>query len=142
MLFYSDTSIGVVENKAMKTLKFRYEFNKENKILYKQYYGNLTYEEIISSWEYAFKNNLIPEETKGFLMDYREASISSPIKEHVKLPEFFQQHLNIFGKRKMAVITNKPKDIVIPIMIKQKEYNFVSEPFSTEEGAIKWLTRD
>jgi len=128
-----------VENIEKDTLKFKYEFQKDTGILFKFYYGNITMNDLISSWEYAIKNNLIPENKKGFLLDYRNATFNFSLTEYNKIPEFYKQHTSIFRDYKIAILTENPKDIVIPILVKEEDYGYQSRPFSTFNAAIEWL---
>lgn len=119
--------------------KFRYEFDRSSGILYKYYYGLIDIEDIKSSWEYAFENNLIPKEIKGFILDYRESNFNIKIDKHTAIADFYKKHLDIFGNKKIAIITQNPRDIVIPILVKKKDEGYQSRPFSTLESAVKWV---
>ncbi len=120
---------------------FRYDFDADSGILYKYYFGLITIRDIVSSWKYAFENNLIPINKKGFILDYRNASFDIAIDEHPKIAEFYKSHLDVFGNFKIAVITNEPKDVVIPILVETMDDGYISSPFSTLEGAIEWVLR-
>lgn len=119
--------------------KFKYEFDSSTGILFKYYYGFITLEDIVSSWEYAFANNLIPKETKGFILDYRNSNFNLKIDEHKAIAEFYKKHLDIFGNLKIAILTVEPKDIVIPILVQTEEKGYYSRPFSTLESALHWV---
>ncbi len=119
--------------------KFKYKFDRSLSILFKYYYGSTCIEDIESSWEYAFENGLIPKETKGFILDYRKSNFNIKIKEHTAIADFYKKHLDVFGNLKIAIITEKPKDIVIPILVKIADEGYSSKPFSTIESAIKWV---
>lgn len=128
-----------MENKEKDVFKFTYEFKKDTGILFKFYYGDITIEDLISSWEYAIENNLIPEDKKGFLLDYRNASFNFDISEYYKIPEFYKRNPNVFQDTKIAILTENPKDIVVPILVKEADYGYQSRPFSTLNAAIKWI---
>ena len=51
---------------------YKYELNSELNILYKYYYGPISLDDIFSSWENAFDNNIIPKDIKGFILDFRK----------------------------------------------------------------------
>lgn len=63
---------------GIDNISFRYD--SEKKIMYKLHYGDIAIEDIINSWEWAFDNKIIPENTKCFLLDYRDAIITNAIK--------------------------------------------------------------
>ncbi|MGQ1947065.1 hypothetical protein ACT3CD_08215 [Geofilum sp. OHC36d9] len=119
--------------------KFKYEFDRSTGILYKYYYGLIGVEDIESSWEYAFENNLIPKEIKGFILDYRKSNFNIKIERHISIAGFYKKHLDVFGNKKIAIITQNPRDIVIPILVKKEDKGYHSRPFSTVESAIKWV---
>ncbi len=119
--------------------KFKYQFDSLTGILFKYYYGFINIEDIVSSWEYAFANNLISKETKGLILDYRNSTFNIKIEEHTKIADFYKKHLDIFGNFKIAILTEEPRDIVIPMLVKTKDEGYSSRPFSTLESAIAWV---
>ena len=119
--------------------KFKYVFDNATGILYKYYYGTITYEDIFSSWDYAISNNLIPKETKGFILDYRNATLENLLKEYWKISDYYKKHLDIFGNKRIAIITEKPKDTVVPALVAQKDEGYLSRPFYTPEAALLWV---
>lgn len=118
---------------------FKYEFDSNSGILFKYYYGLITFEDIAISWEFAISNNIIPKNTKGFILDYRNASFNIDVSEYNKIPAFYKQYSSIFYGYKIAILTESPKDIVIPILVKEKDDGYESRPFTTLEAAIKWI---
>ncbi len=119
--------------------KFKYRFDSLTGILFKYYFGLINIDDIVSSWEYAFTNNLIPEETKGFVLDYRNSNLNIKVEEHKDIVEFYKNHLEIFGNLKIAILTENSKDIVIPILVQNNDDGYFSKPFSTLESAIDWV---
>ena len=119
--------------------KFEYQFDSALGIFYKFYVGKITLEDIISSWKYAFKNNLIPKETKGFIVNYKNAKLNMKINEYVGIANFYKNNLDVFGNYKIGIITTNPKDIVIPILVESIDQGYESKPFSTNEAAIEWV---
>ncbi len=109
--------------------------------MFKYYYGPITIDDIISSWQFAINNQLIPKETKGFVLDYREANFRISIDEHEIIADFYKNHPEIFGKLKTAVITDDPHDIIIPILIETLNEGYYSRPFTTFEAAVDWVLR-
>ncbi len=119
--------------------KFKYQFDSSLGILFKYYYGMITIDDIESSWEYAFENDLIPKETKGFILDYRNSNFKMKIEENAEIVAFYKKNLDIFGGFKIAILTEEPQDIVIPILVKTEDEGYSSAPFSTLEAAIAWV---
>lgn len=119
--------------------KSEFKFDPDTGILYKYYFGTITIADIQSSWEYAIENNLIPSDTRGFILDYRNATLRFPEFEYSKIPNFYRQHPEIFNGYKIAIITENPQDIVIPVLVKEMDDGYLSSPFSTLEAAIQWI---
>lgn len=119
--------------------KFKYQFDDSLGIMFKYYYGPIDIEDIESSWEYAFKNKLIPKNVKGFILDYQNASFNFDVDKHTTIPNFYKKHLEVFGGKKIAIITVHPKDIVIPVLVSTNDDGYISRPFSTLESAILWV---
>lgn len=119
--------------------KFKYQFDSSLGILFKYYYGLVEIKDITSSWEYAFENNLIPKETKGFILDYRNSNLKIKVGEHTEIANFYKKHLEFFGDFKIAIVTENPKDIVIPMLVETKDDGYTSKPFTTIESAIGWV---
>ena len=118
---------------------FEFIFDSSTNILYKNYFGKINMDDIYNSWHYAFENNLIPPNTKGFILDYRKASFDIDSKKYKKIVSFYKKNISFFKDKKIAVITNSSKDIVIPILVEQKDKGYSSKPFSTVEAAIRWI---
>jgi hypothetical protein len=119
--------------------KFKYSFSNSTKILTKTYFGSITIEDIESSWEYAFKNDLIQKEKKGFILDYRNSSFKINIREYRAISDFYKKHIDIFGNYKIAIVTEQPSDIVIPLLVETQDEGYNSKAFSTLESAINWV---
>jgi len=122
-----------------KQEKFAYKYNSSQRILYKYYYGSISMEDIKSSWLHAFENNIIPNETSGFILDYRNATFDMEIDEHEAIADFYKNNLAVFQDKKIAIISDEPKAIVIAILTESKDDGYYSKPFSTVEAAIAWI---
>ncbi len=122
--------------------KFKFVFDKSTGILYKYYYGAITYGNIFSSWDYAIANNLIPKETKGFILDYREASFEVILKEYSKISDYYKKHLDIFGNQKIAIITQTSEDAIVSDLVETKDEGYSSRPFFTAEAAEQWVLEE
>jgi len=119
--------------------KFKYSFSNSTKILTKTYFGSITIEDIESSWEYAFENELIPKEKKGYILDYRNSNFKINIREYMAISDFYKKHIDVFRNYKIAVITEDPSDIVIPLLVETQDQGYKSKAFSTVEAAINWV---
>ena len=119
--------------------KAKYRFDESTRVLYKYYFGTITLDDIFSTWDDAISQRLIPENTKGFILDYTKANFDIKLNEVDKIPEYYKQHLDIFGNKKIAVITQTPEDTVFPILVEKKDSGYSSHPFYTHEAALEWV---
>jgi hypothetical protein len=119
---------------------YKYEFDSKTGILFKYHTGEVSYKDISDSWDFAKKNNLIPKGIRGIVVDFRDANAKITISDHEKIAHFFNQNLEIFGGLKIAVILPvDPKNIVVPIMVSEKDDGYKSKPFLTYEAAVAWI---
>ena len=119
--------------------KFKYIFDDSTGILYKYYYGKITLEEIYSSWDFAIDNRIIPKDTKGYILDYRQATFDFDIREYVKISDYYKSRLAIFQGLKIGIISELPRDVAILMLFKSKDNGYSTKPFNTVEAAIEWV---
>ena len=122
--------------------KFSFQFSPSLGIFFKHYYGNITLDDINSSWEYIIDNHFIPPGTKGFIMDYRGAVINIPPNQSTGIADFYKNHLDIFGGFKIAILTDNPKNVVISFLVKSVDKGYQSRPFSTMHAATEWVLKN
>ncbi|MFC0877568.1 hypothetical protein ACE01N_13285 [Saccharicrinis sp. FJH2] len=115
------------------------EYNVKNKIFYKRYSGTVQLENIFESWQNIFRKSLIPEDVKGFILDYRLAHFAFNLNEYHQIPEFYKDNLEYFYEKKIAILTNNPHDVVVTTLVKTMDDGYQSKPFSSEEAALHWI---
>ncbi len=120
--------------------KFLYAYDEELKVLFKYYYGVISLDDIRESWEHAFTHGLIPSGTKSFILDYREASFNLAIADTHGIAAFYRDNLKYFRDARIAIITQRPDQVVIPTLVEQLDDGYASRPFYTMEAAIAWVT--
>jgi hypothetical protein len=118
---------------------YKYELNAKLKILYKYYYGPITLEDIFSSWEHAFNNNIIPGDVKGFILDFRKSTFDFKADRFLDISNFYKEHIDVFRGTKIGLISVVPKDVVIPILFTTKDKGYTSAAFSTDQAATDWI---
>lgn len=123
----------------MDEKKFTYRFSPQLGIFFKHYFGKIVIEDITSSWDYLIKNHFIPPETKGFVLDYRNAVMDIRTEQHTAIDNYYKNHLEVFKGLKIAILTENPQNVVITILVESKGEGYHSKPFSTMEAAIAWV---
>ena len=119
--------------------KFKYSFDESTEILFKYYYGDITLNDISSSWDFAIEKGLIPANTKGFIIDYRKAKFKMDLNETNGIADYYHHHLEIFGDKKIAIITISPDQVIIPSLVELKDDGYSSRPFYTLKAALSWV---
>lgn len=119
--------------------KCRYHFDQSTGILFKVYFGDITLKDIVETWDQGIENNLIPADNKGFIVDYRKARILIGDDDRPGIAEYFKDHLDVFGGKKIAVVTEDYRDIIQPILVMELDEGYSSRPFSTIEAATGWI---
>ncbi|MDP2302070.1 MAG: hypothetical protein Q8N03_06575 [Ignavibacteria bacterium] len=121
------------------TKKNEYIFDEVTAIMYKNYFGEITLEDISSSWDYVFEHNLIPKGTKRFILNYKQASFNIRISEYPGIAEYYRNHLDVFEGCRIGIVTNVNKDYVIPVMVEKLDEGYGSRPFGDLEDAVEWV---
>ena len=120
--------------------RVEYKYDQSTGIFYKYYYGKVTLQVLTSSWEHAIANNIIPEENlKGFIVDYKNATLKMDTNEASGIADFYNKHLNIFRNMKIALIMEKPDQVIFPILVESKGVNYFPRPFYSHEAALDWI---
>ncbi len=135
-------SQGQSKNNWLIVDKIKYFFDEKNKILYKYYSGLISLEDIFSSWNLAIENDLIPKNIKGFILDYKKASFDFEVKLYGNIADYYQNHLNIFGGLKIAIVSELPRDVAILMLFKSKSNGYFINPCYSHEAALNWILRD
>jgi len=126
------------DEKAKET-RFTYEFDEQTGILFKNYFGPVSLKSLTSSWDDAISKQLIPANTKGFILDYRKGSLQIGLNEFTAIPEYYKSHPEIFENKKIAIIVDKPREIVVPMLVREQDSGYESKPFATVEAAKQWI---
>ncbi len=119
----------------------KYTIDYKDRILYRYYIGLISVEDIKNSWFSAIEQNLIPSDTLGFIMDYRSAHFGFEPGRYIEIADFYQNLPDVFGKRRIAFITEHPDDIVYPMLIQMRDKGYESMPFTTMKAAEQWVSK-
>ncbi len=134
-----NNSLNTNLNPLLVKEKFKYSFENSTGILYKDYFGLISLEEIYASWDYAIINKIIPNETVGFILDYRKATFDFEIKLYSKIADYYQNHVEIFQGRKIGIISENPRDVAVLMLFKSKDNGYTTKPFFSFEAAEEWI---
>jgi len=119
--------------------KIQYHYDSEKKLFHKNYFGEITLEDVINSWEKLIREKAIPENTKRFLVNYKEAKILYKPRDAVFIANFYKKHDEYFAKSKIAAIMVTPDQTVFTHLLQFENVNFEIESFYTRQAALKWV---
>ncbi|UII33138.1 hypothetical protein LVD17_04765 [Fulvivirga ulvae] len=120
--------------------KITHWYDAESKIFYKYYYGDIEYIDLIEDWSKLIAENKIPKGVKKFILDYRKANLLTPPHMAMEIANFYKENISWFHHAKVALIMQKPEQVVIPILANEEcsdELEF--RPFYTLEAAFSWV---
>ena len=121
----------------------KYKIYKDRNLLIEYYFGKLDL-----NFLKEFKKRIIsdPDYISGIncFINFKNASFNLTTQEISEFVGFIGQNSSKLGKRKLAMITNSPNQVVSTSLYKilQQDLNQSVEIFSTYEKALKWLDSD
>ena len=119
--------------------KYKFENDHTNKIFYKHFFGTITIEDILTSWDEAITERIIPVGTKRFIINFKYGTAIYKPENPKLLANYYNGRPETFKGARIAIVTVKPEDIIVPMLLKQEKGLFSLAPFSTEEAAIEWV---
>ena len=139
MFLFSSLSVVLEAELLLFMIELKAKYEYKNRIVFKHYFGLITVEDVAETWLKAIEQNLFPDDTIGFILDYRKAQFDIEPGRHIEIPEFYQQHPDVFNGKRIAIVTVRPTDVVYPLLIQVQDKGYKSMPFSTMEAAIDWV---
>lgn len=115
-------------------------YDPETAIFYKHYSGNILLKDILDSWNEILKNNLVPKDTRRFIIDYTKANIIAPPEASRSIAAFYSTHPETFTGARIALIMQTPDLVVFPILVNEEQSIAQFSPFYTTKAAVRWLT--
>ena len=119
------------------SIKFNY--NSNNKIFYKYYYGDIYIEDIVNSWNDIINNNKLPNDFKGIIVELKNGNIKMTIEELIGVSQYYKKNIDVFGNKKIGYITNNPTQTVYSMLVEQKDKDYQTKTFSHLGAAEHWV---
>jgi hypothetical protein len=124
-------------------MAINYSIDEKNKIIYEQYSGEVSIDDIIES-----KKKVLQGEPKiGFSLaiDMRKAKLDFKPDDLEKLVDFFVGFKEYIKGTRIAFLTDSPKNAAITLfyeeLVKSENLGFQVNVFSTKEAADLWLRK-
>lgn len=120
-------------------MKYSIIYDIKTKIVTKTYFGDIYIDDIFETWDEAIEKNQIPNDVSGFLLDYKNANLNVPPLQTSGIAKYYRDHLELFANKKIAILSESSKNIIVPILMQEMDQGYVSKPFSSLEAAINWI---
>lgn len=114
-------------------------FSKDKKIIIRTFSGNITFREIMQSWNHLIHNKIITPEHIGVINDFQDARLNINFENLEQLIGFFKTHSKIFSTLKLAVITKSTDDVVFPMYAGETNPDIKIKAFCTTKAAEEWI---
>ncbi|MDA3823675.1 MAG: hypothetical protein PF450_13835 [Bacteroidales bacterium] len=109
-----------------------------DKILIREFEGEVSIEKIIDSWENLVASGLITGKTRGIINNISACELQMDMGGLEKLIDFLHGN-KVLSKLNLAVICTDPLKIVFPIMGESNKKGLGIKTFSTMEAAENWI---
>ncbi len=115
--------------------------DQEKGILVKTYYGIISLDLMKKSWLQLFQQNEVTSKIKGIILDYQDAELTIDVSDLENVINFYKDYFSHLKDCRIALVSNKPKNLVLPVLIENFVHQGRSKPFSTFEAAQRWLLK-
>lgn len=124
----------------MSKLKSTYQILKEQKIVIEYHEGVLDIDSFINFKKKLAKDTLFSN-SLNYCIDFKNVTFIISEDDVEKYLIFLTNNPDYLGKRKVALLTNTPNQVVYSTFFKMKRTNSLQmiEVFSTNEAATDWL---
>jgi len=112
--------------------------DSDRKIISRIFYGEIDLQDNLNSWKELFDTCKCTE-IKGVINDFTNAKLKMKIDEISVLLKFLDENLKDLPRLKLAVISLSPNIVVFPTLAQNDFPQLNIRPFSTLEGAEKWI---
>ena len=111
---------------------------KDNVIL-RCFKGDVYFEDIIDSWNEIFSRYESLTSYQGIVTDFLDATMHHEDKNLNLLVEYLMGYLDRMAGMKIAIVMDTPQ-VTNTIIMGHKIKQLQIRPFSTREGALRWVT--
>ena len=124
-------------------VKVYYNFLGNENIILKEYYGEVSVDDFITSWNEIFNNYKKTTKQLKILSDQRNIHTPLSLQDIEKLVGYFKSIIDSIPKTYVAILTDTPQQTTTGILAMQKaiviENKVVIQVFTTVGMATSWL---
>lgn len=122
------------------TKKASCRYDEARRIFYKIYSGDIYFHDLVDTWNEMIGQNLIPEDTCRFVLDYSNATFISSPSGVDDICKFFRAYNHVFAHSRLALIMQKPDQVILPILVNNELTSISVKPFYTLEAGTRWVS--
>lgn len=117
------------------------QVDQKDKIVYREFYGDLIIEEIGESWKEVLNNPDFGKKGFNLLSDYTKSTLQISASSLDSVLNFYNSHKDIFTGKKHAVIVSKPRQTAFSILFQQQHNHDIMafNVFDDISSAKEWL---
>ena len=120
-------------------MQYEFEYSSDSKILIRSFKGKISFKEVLEYWDDLIWNKKMDPPLIGVLNDFTYAELMMDRENLDHLMGYFESHMKIFKRIKIAVVMIRPENIVLPVLASQNYPQFKIQAFSTVTAAEEWL---
>jgi hypothetical protein len=117
------------------------KYSDDSKILIRSFTGMVSFDDVMESWKWLIRNDMIGNDLLGILNDFTQADLKMDPGNLELLMGLFLEYPEIFKRIKLAVVMTIPENIVLPMLANKKYPQFKIQAFSTIPAAWDWLRK-
>jgi len=120
----------------MKQIEF--ELNKSTRIYHISMTGTVGNSEFLESWGEILMENS-SSAVLGCIINCNNANFELLIDDLDTISKFFMNNRLFFHHKRIAFVTSKPEQVVLPMLLEDEIKICEIKPFSTKTAAHNWL---
>jgi len=121
----------------VESIKYIVEDYDKGNVVIRIFNKSMSKKDIIGSFDYMFKNNMLNNDTIGLITDTSNSDLELDISDLEKMTSFISEN-ELLSKIKIAVVGNSPEKILFPTLANFTIGDLLI-PFSSIELAREWI---
>lgn len=121
----------------MGEIEYSTENTSKGNIVTRVFIGSISKSEIVESFEYLVKNNLLTDQSCGMITDISNSKLDIDLSDLERITDFIKNNKTL-SKVKIAVVAESPEKVLFTTLANFKVGDSLM-PFSSIEAAKEWM---
>jgi len=118
-------------------IEYSTENTSKGNIVTRVFIGSISKSEIVESFEYLVKNNLLTDQSCGMITDISNSKLDIDLSDLERITDFIKNNKTL-SKVKIAVVAESPEKVLFTTLANFKVGDSLM-PFSSIEAAKEWM---